>query len=209
MKRLLHVNASPRGARSRSGIVGAQFLAALQGAHPGLEVETLDLFELDLPDFDGGAIEGRYNLLMGEAVDPEQAQAWAEIRNWGEHFLGFDGWLFTVPMWNFGVPYKLKHYVDILTHPGVTFTNDATGKVTGLAAGRTAIVMAASAMPIEAGGPLSALDFQLSYLQTWLGFIGVTDIRSLRIAPTFGDPQAVERIMAQAGLEAQRMAQQI
>jgi len=206
VKRLLHVNASPRGERSRSGLIGDRILARLSQARPALEIETLDVFDADLPPFDGQAIEGRYRLLMGQAVPPEQEEAWARIRRWGEHFLSFDAWLFTVPMWNFGLPYRLKHYVDVLTHPGVTFRNDAQGDVEGLAAGRTAIIVAASAMPIEAGGPLAHLDFQLAYMKAWLGFIGVTDIRALRIAPTFGPPEAVEALMAEMAIQADALA---
>ena len=33
-------------------------------------------------------------------------------------------------MWNFGVPYKLKHYLDVLTMPGTLFGFDpATGYI--------------------------------------------------------------------------------
>jgi len=195
VKRLLHIEASPRGDRSRSGDVGQQLLAQLRADDPALTIERLDLWAADLPPFDGSVIEGRYRLLMGEAVAAGQAARWASVRRIAEHFLSFDAWLFTVPMWNFGVPYRLKHYVDLVTHPGMTFRNDALGNVEGLAAGRTAIVVAASAMDFRPGGGHAHLDHQLSYLETWLGFIGVTDIRPLRVAPTFGTPDAVEAAM--------------
>ena len=45
--------------------------------------------------------------------------------------------------------------------------------------------LSGGAMPIADGGnPAETFDFQLSYLKAWLGFIGVSDIRSLRVAPT-------------------------
>lgn len=209
MKRLLHVVASPRGARSRSGAVADRLLTVLREVRPHLEVETLDLFEADLPPFDGEAIEGRYLRLVGEAVAPEQARAWARLEAWSEHFLSFDAWLFAVPMWNFGVPYRLKHYIDVLTHPGLTFRNDLRGNVQGLAGGRTAIVVACGAMPIEDGGALAHLDFQLAYLRSWLGFIGVEDVRALRVAPTFGPPQDVEAVMAEAAARAEALARSL
>ena len=195
MKRLLHIEASPRGDRSRSGDVGQHLLARIRHDDPALTIERLDLWTAELPPFDGSVIEGRYRLLMGEAVASGQAARWALVRRIAEHFLSFDAWLFTVPMWNFGVPYRLKHYVDLVTHPGMTFRNDALGNVEGLAAGRTAIVVAASAMNFHVDGGHAHLDHQLSYLETWLGFIGVSDIRPLRVAPTFGAPDAVEAAM--------------
>lgn len=206
MKRLLYVKASPRGERSRSGAIADRLLDGLREARPGLEVETLELFEADLPAFDREAIEGRYARLVGGPVEPEQALAWGRLEEWGAHFLSFDAWLFAVPMWNFGVPYRLKQYIDVLTHPGITFRNDLQGNVEGLAAGRTAIIVAAGAMPIEADGPLAHLDFQLTYLQAWLGFIGVSDIHALRLAPTFGPVEAVDAVMDEAGQRAERLA---
>lgn len=144
-------------------------------------------------------IEGRYARIMGET--PEHDNGWRAVQRIATHFLSFDAWLFTVPMWNFGVPYRLKHYVDLVTQPGMTFRNDSAGNVEGLGAGRTAIVVAASAMDIRAGSPLVHLDFQLRYLEAWLGFIGVTDIRTVQVSPTFGAPDAVEAAMVE-GCEA-------
>jgi FMN-dependent NADH-azoreductase len=163
MRRLLHIDASPRGARSRSGVIGHHLLQALQAQAPELEVSRLGLFEADLPAFDKAAIEGRYGLLMGVPVPPAQREAWAQLQAIADHFLSFDTWLFTVPMWNFGLPYRLKQYIDLITHPQITFRNDAAGNVEGLAAGHRAIVVAASAMPFGSDPAIAGLDFQLSY----------------------------------------------
>ena len=209
MKRLLHIEASPRGARSRSGAIGGHVLQRLTTAIPKLEIATLNVFDAELPAFDRAAIEGRYGLLMGEPVPPEQQQAWGQLRAIADHFLSFDSWLFTVPMWNFGLPYRLKHYVDLVTQPGLTFRNDAAGNVEGLAAGRTAIIVAASAMPFGTSPEIDGLDFQLSYLRTWLGFIGVTDIHAVRVAGTFGPEAIVEAAMAHARAQADLLVDQV
>ena len=39
-----------------------------------------------------------------------------------ERFKGADKYLFSLPMWNFGIPYKLKHYIDVLVQPTYTFS---------------------------------------------------------------------------------------
>ena len=208
MKRLLHIQASPRGARSRSDAIGLHFMERLQAKVEDLDIVTLNVFDADLPPFDRAAIEGRYGLLVGEPVPPDQRGAWEALRTIADHFLSFDMWLFTVPMWNFGLPYRLKHYVDLVTHPGLTFRNDAQGNVEGLAAGRTAIIIAASAMPFGADPEIDALDFQLSYLHAWLGFIGVTDVRSVRVAGTFGPDAMVEMVMKKARGDADLLVDQ-
>ena len=209
MKRLLHIEASPRGSRSRSGAIGGRVLQRLTSAIPELEVATLNVFDAEFPPFDRAAIEGRYGLLMGEPVPPEQEQAWGQLRAIADHFLSFDSWLFTVPMWNFGLPYRLKQFVDLVTHPGLTFRNDAAGNVEGLAAGRTAIIVAASAMPFGTSPEIDGLDFQLSYLRTWLGFIGVTDIHAVRVAGTFGPEAIVEAAMENARAQADLLVDQV
>ena len=209
MKRLLHIEASPRGSRSRSGAIGGRVLQRLTSAIPELEVATLNVFDAEFPPFDRAAIEGRYGLLMGEPVPPEQQQAWGQLRAIADHFLSFDSWLFTVPMWNFGLPYRLKQFVDLVTHPGLTFRNDAAGNVEGLAAGRTAIIVAASAMPFGTSPEIDGLDFQLSYLRTWLGFIGVTDIHAVRVAGTFGPEAIVEAAMENARAQADLLVDQV
>lgn len=206
MNRLLYIGASPRKERSRSAMVADRFLARLKERYPALSVERLDVFDIDLPAFDQDAVAGRYHLLAGNAVDPEQADAWRDLKKWTDQFLSFDSYLIATPMWNFGIPYRLKQYIDILTQPGLTFRNDSDGNVEGLARGRRAIIVAASAMPFGSLPEIDGLDFQLAYLKAWLGFIGVTDIGAVRVAGTFGPDDVVAAAMAQAFTDAYRLA---
>ena len=153
-------------------------------------------------------IEGRYARIMGQQIDADMAAAWDEADRQARDFLSYDGYLIATPMWNFGVPHVLKHYIDVITQPGLLFTNDATGAVAGQAAGRPAMIVAASAMPIADGGnPAETFDFQLSYLKAWLGFIGVSDIRSLRVAPTYGAEADVQVVVDAAAARARTMAE--
>ncbi|MEY3906714.1 MAG: hypothetical protein RIR59_1537 [Pseudomonadota bacterium] len=209
MKRLLHIIASPRQQRSRSAMVADHLLARLVQRYPALEVEQLDVFAAKFPPFDHDAVDGRYHLLAGHPVDPDQAAIWQELKTWTDHFLSFDGYVIATPMWNFGIPYALKHYIDILTHPGLTFRNDAEGNVEGLAHGRRAIIVAASAMPFGSLPEIDGLDFQLAYLKAWLGFIGVTDIDAVRVAGTFGPEDQVAAAMARAFADADQLADRI
>lgn len=200
--KLLHLDASPRGERSRSREIGAAFLAALARRHAALAVEHLDPWTADLPSVDGALIEARYALIAGEPVPATTADAWARVGAIARHLLGFDVWLITTPMWNFGVPYRLKHYIDVVTHPGFLFTNTATA-VTGLAAGRRAVFIGASAMPNEA---LTALDHQLAYLTAWARFVGVEEVHTVRVAPTYGDAVTVGAAVARARTRAEQVA---
>ena len=206
MQRLLHIDASPRDTRSRSRNVTQAFMEALTAHKPQVNITTMDVWRTALPDLGDGMIEGRYNLIMGEDVPADIKAAWDHVASFVQDFLSYDGYIFSVPMWNFGIPYKLKHYIDVITQPRMIFTNDAVGNVVGHAAGKKAILIAASAMPIGKVEGFEAYDFQQAYLEKWLGFIGITDIACLRVAPTYGAPADVEAVMAAAREEAKALA---
>lgn len=204
MTRLLHISGSPRKDRSRSDMVARAFIERLGVTN----AETLDLEAIALPDFNGAAIEGRYALIEGREVSSEMHQVWAQIGRTIEHFLSFDTFVFSVPMWNFGVPWRLKQYIDVLTQPGLTFTVSAEG-VNGSAAGRRAILICSGALDIRPGQPGHELDFQTAFMKAWLGFIGITDVHEVQVRPTYGTPEQVEAAMATAYEEAVALAERL
>ena len=124
MAKLLYIEASPRKDRSRSIQVARTFLAAYQKSRPDDSIQTLDLWATSLPRFDGATIEAKYAILQGQTHTPGQAQAWKAVVDVIEQFKSADKYLFSLPMWNFGVPYIVKHYIDVLIQPGLTFSYD-------------------------------------------------------------------------------------
>lgn len=199
---LLHVMGSPRGSRSRSDMVARRLIEGLGAAR----VDALDLAAADLPRFDGSTIEGRYDLIEGRSVRAEVVEAWDGIGRTVEHFLSFDTYVFSVPMWNFGVPWRLKQYIDVLTQPGLAFTVGPDG-VVGLAAGRRAILVCSGALDIRPGQPGAEFDFQTAFMKAWLGFIGITDVHEVQVRPTYGSPEEVEAAMERAYADADVLAE--
>ncbi|MEO7634037.1 MAG: NAD(P)H-dependent oxidoreductase [Sphingomicrobium sp.] len=201
--RVLHIIASPRGARSRSRAVAVHFLQHLAGA----EVAELDLWSTALPDLDGAMLESRYRLINGQPVEPGFEAQWAELRARVDHLLSFDLWLFSTPMWNLGVPYRLKHYLDLVIQPTMAFTNDAAGGIDAHGVGKIAVLIGASALDIRPQSPLAALDFQLAHVAQCLRvYFGLSEVHEIRAAPTFGDDRTVDRAMAAARIHAQALA---
>ena len=201
--RLLHIAASPRRKRSRSRAIADHFLAQLDG----VEVELLDLWDAALPDLDGAMLESRYRLIHGEPVEHGFEAQWDELRRRVDHLLSFDLWLFSTPMWNFGLPYRLKHYLDLVIQPTMAFTNDLSGTVTPHGSDKVAILIGAGALDIRPGSPLEALDFSLAHLAQCLQvYFGVPEIHQIRAVPTFGDEGTVEQAMQSARDEAERVA---
>lgn len=208
MSKLLYLESSPRKDRSASIEVAQSFINALHDADAKNEVVTLDLWSFPLPEFNEERINAKYKVLHGENQTSEEARAWAEISKIAALFKDADCYLFSIPMWNFSIPYKLKHFIDIITQPGLTFSFSPESGYQGLVTGKPATVIYAR------GGKYSStetntMDFQKTYMEMILGFIGFQDIKTILVEPTLTDPESKERILAAAKKQAIIFAKQL
>ncbi len=184
MSQLLHVNSSPRGSMSQSLALATTFLEAYRDRHPELKVDTLSLFEDPLPAFGTAAAAAKLAAFMGQPPTGEQADAWDQARSVFDRFAAAETYLFNVPMWNSGVPYILKQWIDIVTQPGWAFGFDPETGYTGLLEGKRAVVVYTSGV-YSAGVPIEfGADFHSAFFNDWLRFVGVTDVTEIRFAPT-------------------------
>jgi FMN-dependent NADH-azoreductase len=206
MAKLLYIKASPRTARSYSLAVAEAFVDSYRASHPDHEIVTLDLFNTELPPFDGLVIDAKYVIMHGQKHTQEQLEAWKQVEAIIEQFTSADKYVLATPMWNFNIPYKLKHYIDILVQPTYTFNVSDQGYV-GLVTGKPIFVSYARGGEYPAGTDFEAYDFQTKYVELILGFIGFTDIRSLVVEPTLAKgPDAAKRKRDELILEAREMA---
>ncbi len=119
--KLLHIIASPREEESRTLAVSKTFIAALKEKHPDLVIDELNLYKDKLPGLTAERVDGKYVLLSGKELSPELKKAWQDIVRHIERFLAADTYLISTPMWNFSIPYVLKHYIDIIVQPRYLF----------------------------------------------------------------------------------------
>ena len=208
MATLLHIEVSPRGARSHSSQAAESFLAAYAAAHPQDRIERLDLWQLELPRYDGAYIDAKYSALAGAAMPPDQAAAWEHTRRLADQLKRADKLVISTPMWNFGMPYVLKHYIDVVTQPGMLWTFDATTGYSGLAGDRPTLLIQSAAGGYEAGSPAQPLDHLSTTLGTWLDFIGIRSRKTLWVAPTFADADELAQRVANAAETAIGLARQ-
>lgn len=184
MSTLLYILASPRGQRSYSTQAADAFVTAYREAHPADQVKTLNVFTENLPNFDGFTLQAKYSIMHGQKHNPQEVAAWKAVETAIEEFKAADKYLFAVPMWNFGIPYRLKHYLDVILQPGYTFAFDPQKGYSGLVTGKPVVGIYARGGAYPAGTPAEAYDFQRRYLELALGFIGFTDIKSFAVEPT-------------------------
>jgi FMN-dependent NADH-azoreductase len=198
MSKLLYIEASPRKSRSKSIEVSQVFLAELQRSHPTVEIDKLDLWTTELPTFDGDTVEAKYAVLQGQTHTPGQAKAWQRVVSVIERFKSADWYLFSLPMWNFGVPYVLKHWIDVIVQPGLTFSFSPEEGYKGLVTNKKAVAVYARGGAYLPGTGAEGYDLQSKTLGGILGFLGITDVTNIFIEPTLAAPADVEATIGQA-----------
>lgn len=189
IRTLLHVEVSPRKERSASREIARAFIEALKVKAPGLVVDTMDLWQTELPEFDGAALQAKYAGLEGRARTADEEAAWKTITALADRLKRADLLLFSVPMWNWTVPYKLKHLIDLITQKDVLFSFDERG-MNGLLHDKRAVCVYARGVDFTPGeGFPASFDHQKPYMQTWLNSIGVTQIDSVIVQKTLFGPE--------------------
>ncbi len=186
--KLLHIVSTPRGLASNTGRISSTVIEALHDRHDDLDVTTLDLFSADLPAVAGANIKSKYALMTGQPLDDDARTSWGEIEETIRDFLAHDIYLLTVPMWNFGIPYALKYYIDAIVQPGYLFKYDEQGHPVGLVHGKQMICVTSRGADYSAE-PLASLDFVESYLRAIFGLVGITDNTFFNVQPTDITPE--------------------
>lgn len=200
--KILHVEASPRGAGSVSRTLAAAFIEAIAQRRP-VDLERLDVWSEPLPAFDGAALAAKYARLQKADLRPAQAAAWRPIEALVARLADCDALVVSTPMWNFGIPYRLKHWIDLVTQPGLSFAFEPGHGYRPLLTDRPVAVVLASAGDYAEGPSWGRPDLASGYLRAALGFLGLVSVEVIQAGPTVGEALARER-----GLEAARAALQ-
>ncbi|WP_422928292.1 FMN-dependent NADH-azoreductase [Singulisphaera sp. PoT] len=182
---LLNIQSSPRGAKSASIAVTDAFLEAYRASHPDATIDTLNVWEENLPEFDAEAIGAKYKGINKEPMDPAEAAVWEKIQRLAARFQQADRIVLGVPLWNFAYPYKLKQLIDLASQRNMLFTFD--GKAYGplLTTPRAFVVYARGGTYAENTPTAASLfDHQKAYIEFWLKFVGVQEVRSLVVEGT-------------------------
>lgn len=189
MTKILYVKASPRGDASKSAMLADAYLAAFLARHQQATVELLDLSKEHLPPFDGTMAAAKMAVVTAQQQDEAEQAAWREISAISGLFLSADVYLFAVPMWNGGIPYKLKQLIDIVHQPGLTFRLDRETGYRGLLEGKKAVLaLTSGAFGPDRPSPAFGTDHHSTYLRSWLHQAGVHDIAEIRFQPTLLTP---------------------
>ena len=189
--RLLHIDSAITGAASVSRQLTASTVEQWRTVHPQLQVEHLDLVAQPVAHYNGEALALRQGQTENLSAAQERENAVTE------RLLAPDVVVLGAPFYNFSIPTQLKAWIDRIVQPGRTFRYTADGPE-GLAGDKTVVVVSSRGGVYSDSEAARSLDFQERYLQTVLGFIGVTDVRVVRAEGLGRGADARAEALAQA-----------
>ena len=190
---VLDVNVLPRGKASRTRKLHEAFFAAWHAKYPDGQRISLDLAEQhrNLPVFDEWDITAKFEMLYGEGkLDGPAAERWNSLMRLTDQLHSADLVVLTAPMWNFSIPWPLKRWIDCVVQGRLTFEY-IDGEIKGLLAGRPAVLLTTRDGIYTPGTPSAAVDFQIPYLRTIAGIIGLGPIHEV-----IGEPMMMHGVEA-------------
>ena len=175
---LLHIDSSVLGTNSVSRQLTAQIVQQWRASHPNTRVEYLDLATHAPSHLSADSLGFRMppgTADLSALQQHENAVSEALVAQ----FLAADVIVMGAPLYNFSIPSQLKAWIDRVAQVGRTFKYTDKGPQ-GLAGGKTVIVASTRGGVYSTTEGGRAMEHQESYLQTVLGFFGITDVRFVR-----------------------------
>lgn len=190
---LLHISASPRGDQSESLALARTFLDGVAASRPEVDIAHWDLWDRTLPEFGPDFADAKMAVFAGREFSGRETTAWTAVRRTFARFDAAQEYVFSVPMWNAGVPYVLKQLIDVISQPGLAFGFDPENGYTGLLRDKRAAVVYTSAVYGADRSPAFGSDFQSTFLEGWLRWAGITDLTTVEFRPNLAVEDAVRR----------------
>src|ERR1700747_228655 len=193
----VNIITSPRKNQSASGALFDAFLREYMTQADGIVIDTLNVWQEWLPEFDAGAINAKNKGVSGGPSTHAGDPAWEKIHELASGFQRADRIVMGVPMWNFSFPYKLKQLIDLSCQRNMLFTFDGKRYGPSLDIDK-AFVAFVRGQSDEAGFqtvPQPGFQYLSGYVEFWLRFIGVRKVLTLALEHTW-DGRAVDMIDA-------------
>lgn len=167
---ILQINSSARAGNSYSTRLADAVVEQLRAHQPTAAVTVRDLGRTPHPMLDETALNALFTPAAARTPD-QQARVELDDALIAE-IQAADVLVLGVPMYNFSVPAQLKNWIDAISRAGVTFRYSEQGPE-GLLKGKKAVVVQTRG-GIHRNSPTDSLT---PYLQTFLGFLGITEVQ--------------------------------
>jgi FMN-dependent NADH-azoreductase len=170
MTTILQINSAARSQNATSTLLVNELTEKLQQANPGAKLVVRNLQAEPLPHLDDSILGAFFT--PADQRSPEQTAISARSEALIDELKAADIIVIGAPMYNFGISSQLKTYFDFISRAGLSFQYTATGSE-GFVTGKKVFVVTAR------GGQYVGTpdDTHTLYLQTFLGFLGMTDVQ--------------------------------
>src|SRR5260370_16807182 len=121
-------------------------------------------------------------------MNEAETGVWNRIKELVARFKRADRIVLGVLLWNFAYPYKLKQLIGLVSQRNMLFTFDGERFGPLLKTPRAMVIYTRGQEYREdLPTPPSRFDHQSRYVEFWLHFIGVQEVRALAVENTWGD----------------------
>jgi len=194
MTTILQINSAARSQGSQSTQLASELVAKLQ-SKLGADVVVRDLLKDGVSHLDDATLGAFFT--PADKRSPEQQAINARSEALIRELQAADIIVLGVPLYNFGISSQLKAYFDWIARAGITFRYTPEGRPEGLVRGKKVYIVAAR------GGKYAGTpnDTQTPYLQSFLGFLGMTDVEFI-----YSEGLAMGEAAASAALSEARQA---
>jgi FMN-dependent NADH-azoreductase len=176
MTKLLHIETSVRQNGSNSRALAKLFIDRWLSKNDA-ELTVRDVGQFPPPHLTEAFTVANHTPVESRTADMKKILALSDELI--QELLDTDYVVMSVPMYNFNIPSGFKAYIDHLIRAGETFGFTEYGQFKGLVTGKKALIVSTRGAAYTPPHPLSQYDFQIPYLKTVFGFIGITDMTTV------------------------------
>jgi FMN-dependent NADH-azoreductase len=199
--KILHVDSSILSGGSVSRQLTAEIVAAFKAKHADASVTYVDLAVAPF----GHLTSAHLGVPQDQPLSADLETDIAASRQTLADFMASDVVVIGAPMYNFTIPSQLKAWMDRLAVANVTFRYTDKG-AEGLAGGKKLIVASSRGGMFTPGTPLAPWDHQETYIKTFFGFLGITEVHFVRAEGVAMGPDAKASSIEKATGEAKALA---
>lgn len=188
---ILQINSSAKSSGSQSTQLADSIVSRLLAQRPEARVTVRDLASDPHPMQDEATLQALFT--PEDQRTPEQLARIALDDAAITQAREADVLVLGVPMYNFGVPAQLKHWIDAISRAGVTFKYTEQGPI-GLLQGKQ-VYVALTRGGLHKDTPADTIT---PFLRTVLGFLGMDDVRMIFAEGLALGPEAADQALRAA-----------
>jgi len=201
--KILFIKGTPLSKEASSSLeVAYSFLQSYKNLNPDDKIIELDIFNTYIPEIDSVILAAFQKLEQEIPLNKDEADKILVLNSLLDEFINADKYIIQSPMYNLGIPSKLKSYIDAICVKGKTFQYSQAGPE-GLLKGKKAIHFHGC------GGMYStkpSIEHSDSYITNILQFLGIETVPTIWVEGIDFNPSKKNIIIKEAKSKAKDAA---